>query len=37
MAIQRPGIGYGLGTFPEVCQQFAVKQLPVLANHAHTD
>jgi O-antigen ligase len=37
MAIQRPGIGYGLGTFPEVYQQFAVKQFPVYANHAHND
>jgi len=37
MAIQRRAIGYGLGTFPEVNQQFAVKQFPVLANHAHTD
>jgi hypothetical protein len=36
MAIQRPAIGYGLGTFMEVYQQFAVRQFPVLANHAHT-
>jgi len=37
MAIQRPAIGYGLGTFPEVYQQFAGKQLSVYANHTHND
>lgn len=30
-------MGYGLGTFPEVYQQHAVKDFPFYANHAHND
>jgi len=37
MAESRPLIGFGLGTFPEVYQQFAVKDFPFYANHAHND
>jgi len=37
MAEHRPMIGYGLGTFPEVYQQHAVKDFPFYANHAHND
>ena len=37
MAEHRPLTGYGLGTFPEVYQQHAVKDFPVYANHAHND
>jgi len=37
MAKQRPLIGYGLGTFPEVYQRYAIKDLPIYANHAHND
>jgi len=37
MAKQKPLVGYGLGTFPEVYQQFAVKDFPVYANHVHND
>jgi hypothetical protein len=37
MAKHRPFIGYGLGTFPEVYQQHAIKDFPFYANHAHDD
>ena len=37
MARQKPLVGYGLGTFPEVYQQFAVKDFPFYANHVHND
>jgi hypothetical protein len=37
MARHRPLIGYGLGTFPEVYQQHAIKDFPFYANHAHND
>ena len=32
-----PLIGYGLGTFPEVYQRYAIKDFPFYANHAHND
>jgi hypothetical protein len=37
MAMHRPLTGYGLGTFPEVYQQHAIKDFPFYANHAHND
>jgi O-antigen ligase len=37
MARQRPMTGYGLGTFPEVYQRYAIKDFPFYANHAHND
>jgi hypothetical protein len=37
MATQRPLAGYGLGTFPEVYQRYAIKDFPFYANHAHND
>ncbi len=37
MIEHRPWTGYGLGTFPEVYQQHAVKDFPFYANHAHND
>ena len=37
MAKHRPLMGYGLGTFPEVYQQHAIKDFPFYANHAHND
>ncbi len=37
MAKHRPLVGYGLGTFPEVYQQHAIKDFPFYANHAHND
>lgn len=37
MARQRPLTGYGLGTFPEVYQRYAVKDFPFYANHTHND
>jgi O-antigen ligase len=37
MVKDRPLTGYGLGTFPEVYQQHAVKDFPFYANHAHND
>ena len=37
MAMHRPLIGYGLGTFPEVYQRYAIKDFPFYANHAHND
>jgi len=37
MARHRPITGYGLGTFPEVYQRYAIHDLPYYANHAHND
>jgi len=38
MAKQRPLTGYGLGTFEQVYQKYAVKDFyPFYANHAHND
>ena len=37
MAAHRPFIGYGLGTFPEVYQRYAIKDFPFYANHTHND
>lgn len=37
MTKQHPFIGYGLGTFPEVYQRYAIKDFPFYANHAHND
>jgi hypothetical protein len=37
MAKQRPVTGYGLGTFPEVYQRYAIKDFPFYANHTHND
>ncbi len=37
MAKQRPLTGYGLGTFPEVYQRYAVRDFSFYANHAHND
>ena len=37
MAKQKPFIGFGLGTFPEVYQRYAIRDFPVYANHAHND
>lgn len=37
MAKHRPLVGYGLDTFPEVYQRFAIVDLDVFANHAHND
>lgn len=37
MAKQRPLMGFGLGTFPEVYQRYAIKDFPFYANHAHND
>lgn len=37
MARNRPLTGFGLGTFPEVYQRFAVRDFPFYANHAHND
>jgi hypothetical protein len=37
MAKTRPLMGHGLDTFPEVYQQFAVRDFPFYANHAHND
>jgi len=37
MAKHRPWTGFGLGTFPEVYQKFAIKDFPFYANHAHND
>ncbi len=37
MAMHRPLIGYGLGTFPEVYQRYAIKDFPFYANHTHND
>jgi O-antigen ligase len=37
MAKKRPLIGYGLDTFPEVYQRYAIKDFPFYANHTHND
>jgi O-antigen ligase len=37
MAFHKPLIGYGLGTFPEVYQRYAIKDFPFYANHTHND
>jgi hypothetical protein len=37
MAMHRPLTGYGLGTFPEVYQRYAIKDFPFYANHTHND
>jgi len=37
MAVHRPLIGYGLGTFPEVYQRYAIRDFPLFVNHAHND
>jgi O-antigen ligase len=37
MAKDRPLIGYGLGTFPDVYPQHAIVDLPAFVNHAHND
>jgi hypothetical protein len=37
MAKDRPLMGHGLGTFPEVYQQYAIKDFGFYANHAHND
>ncbi len=37
MAMHRPITGYGLGTFPEVYQRYALHDMPYYANHAHND
>ncbi|MGD0911740.1 MAG: O-antigen ligase family protein [Terracidiphilus sp.] len=37
MAEHKPLTGFGLGTFPEVYQQFAIQDFPFYANHAHND
>jgi len=37
MAKHRPLIGYGLGTFPEVYQRYAIRDFPLYVNHAHND
>jgi O-antigen ligase len=37
MTKDRPLTGYGLGTFPQVYQRYAIKDFPFYANHAHND
>jgi O-antigen ligase len=37
MAKQRPLLGYGLGTFPEVYPRFAIEDFPFYVNHVHND
>lgn len=37
MAAQHPLVGYGLDTFPEVYQRYAIKDFPFYANHTHND
>jgi O-antigen ligase len=37
MAKHRPLMGYGLDTFPEVNQAYAIRDFPFYANHAHND
>jgi hypothetical protein len=37
MAMHRPLTGFGLGTFPEVYQRYAVKDFPFYANHVNND
>lgn len=36
-AMQRPLTGYGLATFPEIYQRYAIEDFPFYANHAHND
>jgi hypothetical protein len=37
MAKHKPLVGYGMGTFPEVYQRYAIKDFPFYANHTHND
>jgi O-antigen ligase len=37
MAKHRPLTGFGLGTFPEVYQRYAIKDFPFSANHVNND
>lgn len=37
MARNRPLMGHGLDTFPEVYQQYAIRDFDFYANHAHND
>jgi O-antigen ligase len=37
MAKQRPLTGFGLETFPQVYQKFAIRDFPFYANHVHND
>lgn len=37
MTTAHPLTGYGLGTFPEVYQRYALRVFPFYANHAHDD
>ena len=37
MARQRPITGFGMGTFTEVYQRYAIRDFPFYANHAHND
>jgi hypothetical protein len=37
MAKHRPLTGFGLGTYPEVYQRYAVRDIPLYVNHAHND
>ena len=37
MAEQRPVLGFGLGTFPEVYPKYAIKDFPFFVNHVHND
>ena len=37
MTKQRPLTGYGLGTYPEVYQRYAIRDFPLYVNHAHND
>jgi O-antigen ligase len=37
MVKHRPLTGYGLGTFEQVFQRYAIKDFPFYANHAHND
>jgi O-antigen ligase len=37
MVRNQPLTGYGLGTFPEVYQRYAIRDFPFYANHAHND
>lgn len=37
MVKERPLTGFGLGTFPQVYQSFAVHDFPTVANHTHND
>jgi O-antigen ligase/polysaccharide polymerase Wzy-like membrane protein len=37
MTKQRPLTGFGLDTFPEVYQRYAIRDFPFYVNHAHND